>query len=608
MSPSLLRLPHHPPIRLKHFLILVTTFIVMIIVSVENIAVKKFEITATTTMKWWNNNTHNNNNKQQHPIIIITTNNKRHIDIKLPWKIGPRLNGRLFLTGAQITIPHQDSSNQVLIHIFAATNSLFSRESMNRKITRWKETGSRPLGLRRTLWTKFELQSLDLFSCRFFMDDDTRHPSSMLVVPAEMLHIDNLDRIAGDTTHIWQCDLSQIWTRELLLQKPLLEFEFILNIDTIMAQNPSLLDNVFNITNIIMNPIIETFTISTHTGSVGWGGPQNELSTSIFAPKQPLNLMLCVGGIDRGGEILLLPFINYHINLGVDLIVIGIHESPSSKYFLKLRTLVLPFIELGYVQLADSFIDKELEIYGERDAIKMQFYNSCLYYGKTRARYVATFDADEYFYVPFFKHDPLRSLAKVIEKIDLSQKTISHVGGKNNPSTYCPNWCYVSFQSFTTHGHNSTIRKVERTVGTGFFPLDYRFRERNSNWIWQKSIVQSAMAFSSGFHFPGTCLVEMTKDFKHNDKKIVLPKHSDELDTSQQQQSEFEMTQLVRGKHPCAIQATNETLLGSFRHYQGLFYTDSHEPDEIVDMVEDEFTEFAIEYRKLFDEIVIERV
>ena len=224
------------------------------------------------------------------------------------------------------------------------------------------------------------------------------------------------------------------------------------------------------------------FNIPKNTDFVGLAGPENELATN-FREQKPVDLTLCVGGISEIGVDFLAEFLQHHIRMGVDRFIIGIHSNPFVRNlpetYEKVRNLTLPLIKNGVVLLFPMIIPEEI-LQISRDILKMLFYEACLFHSKGTSIYIANWDVDE-FWMPVNKSWPtLKAVVKAFK-----------------PKPACPDWCFMSFPSYSVWQPANTYQTPLIDIKQIAETFQVR-KDEAPNYVWQKSVAKTKNAFNSG--------------------------------------------------------------------------------------------------------------
>ena len=224
------------------------------------------------------------------------------------------------------------------------------------------------------------------------------------------------------------------------------------------------------------------FNINRHTDSVGIMGPENELKLD-FRDQKLVDITLCIGGISAIGVRYLPEFIQHHIRMGVDRFIIGIHSNPFVRNlpetYEKVRNLTLPLIKNGVVLLFPMIIPEEI-LQISRDILKMLFYEACLFHSKGTSIYIANWDVDE-FWMPVNKSWPtLKAVVKAFK-----------------PKLACPDWCFMSFPSYSVWQPANTYQTPLIDIKQIAETFQVR-KDEAPNYVWQKSVAKTKNAFNSG--------------------------------------------------------------------------------------------------------------
>jgi len=233
--------------------------------------------------------------------------------------------------------------------------------------------------------------------------------------------------------------------------------------------------------------------IPVHSLAVGMGGPVNESPTGFIHRRNIVQL--CLPGLNEIGLKYIRDFIKHHLLVGVSSFVLGIHAPSDSTVFQRFRFELDWLIKQGVVSLMSVHIPLIEHISDSRDEMKMLFYQSCLYHGKATSPFTAIWDLDEY-WTPRASHELQMLNNSLIRALRTAQSTLSG----------CPEWCYITFPSYRLALFDFHKPESQGTVILTNRPfLDYKYRFVTLDYAYQKSIINSKMAYHAGFHMPGSC-------------------------------------------------------------------------------------------------------
>ena len=529
----------------------------------------------------------------------------------------PVWDGRFFFTGARVTILPRHAENlrpQAVVHVFALTKALFAHESAHHRFVRMKEfpdvaapdswqlPAPLPDKLRNTLLHPSELEALPL-ECHF---PTTTTTNDVEATPLRLIRSMHPDVVAGDTTHVWECALPPSLSTRASLDAL---YEHAMPLHVRVRLPP---------TTTTEPPELVAFDIPLHSGVTGMAGPDN-------APGRPppwrspgvANVTLCTGGVTHHALDLLVPWIRFHLDaLHIDHIVVGIQHARHSSSFTEMRAALEDVIMQGRVVVMPTHLDG---IDVERDSLKMQFLNTCLYHAKQTSEYVAVWDIDEFFFpapgLPLSFPDLVR--AKDAEFTKQAQD--------GNP-TACATWCYAAIASFTTAASGPT-EKWDESMRQGYLtmrksklahpyyaavPAVYPFRFRKHNWVWTKGVARSSRVYFAGFHNFGTCCGAL-RPFPSTTKKnrtaalsafpssIAGTNPDDDARLGVRFRPELRQCHLPYANEAktCALRTSPETF-GAMRHHLEIFYANAHDDNKVFDVVPDELAEFSMKNPELF--------
>ena len=301
------------------------------------------------------------------------------------------------------------------------------------------------------------------------------------------------------------------------------------------------------------------FNLDSESGAVGLAGPLHEPGFPAFHEQPTSRMTLCVGGVDVNGIQFLPEFIQYHLRIGVDRFVIGLHrEKKKSDPLVKaevaaIRSLLGALIESGHIVLQPMPVSTLQFASIERDTIKVLFYDTCLFHAKTiAAKYVGIWDMDEY----------------IVQTPKIAQNLPDALDRLISPAEDCPDWCFISFPSHSIWQQLETRvpKKDIRNVADVF---QIRQSAANMSYVWKKSVAKVKNAFNAGFHTFGSCLRNGRPRSYH---RIGPNKHG------------------PTPKDACAVHMAD---FATMHHYLGLFYGGhDHSKSFLPPFQPDEYSQF----------------
>lgn len=301
------------------------------------------------------------------------------------------------------------------------------------------------------------------------------------------------------------------------------------------------------------------FLIDGHHGSVGLAGPLNEPHFPPFVEHPGNRFTLCVGGVDMVGIPYLAEFLQYHLRIGIDRIVLGVHGARGNASVLSeveaIRKQFQPLLGNGALNLFPLPLTN-IE-FVQRDTLKLLFYHACLFHAKTiTSKYVGVWDLDEY----------------VVQSPTIDQSLPDMLDQFESPAKYCSDWCYVNLPAHLIwqETEHRVKRKDIKTVAKVF---TIRQAQTKVDYVWKKSIARTKNVFHVGFHTFGSCLKNGTLDLF---SAYIAPKHGNQV------------------RHNCVV---NIGPLATMHHYLGLFYG-GHENAKVFvpPFVDDEYATFINEH------------
>jgi len=196
------------------------------------------------------------------------------------------------------------------------------------------------------------------------------HPGSRVIAPCDFFPNANVDEQSGTSYYRVRCNLTGDAKWDL---KQTVNLRILVSSEAQSWLNTS-------------EPVVE-FHIRRLNDAVGFVGPENPLPTPFFE-HQPVDLILCVGGISETGMPFLPEFIQHHLRVGVDKFVVGLHGAQDSSLYRNTQELLWPLIEAGVIYLYPTETPPDFAAF-DRDAMKTLFYEGCLFHAKGQAEFVA---------------------------------------------------------------------------------------------------------------------------------------------------------------------------------------------------------------------------
>ncbi|CAB9507531.1 expressed unknown protein [Seminavis robusta] len=327
----------------------------------------------------------------------------------------------------------------------------------------------------------------------------------------------SLDKNTKRTHLIWRCNVSPFLTKSQLLTRSSVRVSVYTN-----PNNPHYPGHD--------RPIL-TVDVPTSTASVGHAGPtlffqgkqqqQRHSFLEQVAQKGPFGVVLCVAGIDLKALPFLPEFVQHHINVGVDHMVLGV-DNPSD--IAMIHDKLSYFVEdLGVVVLGT-----ESHVVENREVRKLRFYNQCLFHAKGMSEYVVNWDVDELWMPPLLlessrdnHHHPhgivgqSSSPSLPIEHDSVWSKSpyrktrslVDAIRSMRGSDGVCQEWCFQYFPSYTVQrmvAAEEEPHDKKNLMRQGFY--GFPMREHDLNYQWKKPVIRTRYAFQSSFHLGGSCI------------------------------------------------------------------------------------------------------
>jgi hypothetical protein len=239
---------------------------------------------------------------------------------------------------------------------------------------------------------------------------------------------------------------------------------------------------------------------------------------------------MCVPGIDSEPSRRLLSFLveylQHHLLLGIEHFHVGVRYDWSSGSMNHMLQGLKAFIDEGQVSVTSMTSDGMNDVYAtsgiafERDDCKVMFVNSCLYYAKGMADYVAVWDFDEYF-IPKPPHNSIMDVVRSLsEPFSLAPHTAATAVDARTAQLQ---WNGAAPGYATADGHalcyfllnSETLRSTEGEWMRAFESLRWIGEmyisepERHETLMnFKKSILPTKTIFYSGLHMPGACSLD----------------------------------------------------------------------------------------------------
>lgn len=450
---------------------------------------------------------------------------------------GAFANNSLYLQGIRLTTSYEASILDVHVDLFGFPGHLTRLETSQKKTMGCQRVTD---NFNETLWGREEIKGNVTLFCQLgsngirnasLQDGQEHNLMKMFFVPMVSLDV-NQDLAAP---FLWRCNITGIVNKPQLLNRigdiPVTGLES-LPVHIWMQQHH--LDTVTK---------VASFQIPLDTGAIGVGNPhvRGGLAESFFQqPPVPVGLCLAVHG--SGSLRYLSEFVQHHLNVGFSSILIGLQGPHDGDDLRKASYHLSSYIKEGVVALAHYSAPFGTII----DATKLQFYLPCLYHYKGLAKYVATWDVDEYWTPPEFLHadgrhkhphfkfdgglvestettasssvvnaslwytfppmvqkDPLWQASRYAESVSIAD-TINAIDRYYVGQGCVTSFCYHSFPSRLVF-FRSGLSDENRTYRIGH---DFHLRQGGYANTWMKSIVSTKYAHGLGFHHGGSCFFE----------------------------------------------------------------------------------------------------
>ena len=237
-------------------------------------------------------------------------------------------------------------------------------------------------------------------------------------------------------------------------------------------------------------------------------------------------LYMCVPGLESPPNKISLPlyleFVQHHLLLGVDHIVMGLTfawESPHMRLFQRIFKSYIDEGKVSFVSQTHDEIDLAYTVGGirwGRDNIKNIQVNMCSYFSKGSAEYVGVWDYDEH----FWPKGSFRSIPEVIAALESPRPLLPsdvHApgaqaaqvvqrwrGGRGLADSDGHPYCYISLDSCVTlyHQVHSSVNPERPWMGDRFAhgcePMPHSLG-------FKKSIRPTRTIFQGGLHMGGAC-------------------------------------------------------------------------------------------------------
>lgn len=293
-------------------------------------------------------------------------------------------NNSLFLQTIRLTKSHEVSVDDLHVDLFGFPGDL-TRVTDERKD--WLECQNITNGVNETLWGRNYVEENVTMFCQLGSETYQKHSPQklfrMFFVP--MYSLDpNQD---ASSPLLWRCNITETLNKTQLIR--LMGDPTRLSALTVHIWM-STRDDRSRIT------MIATFSIPLDTGAMGVSTvPTRSGAAKSYFHKPPVSIGLCVAVHTERPLRYLGQFVQHHLNVGFSSIVIGVQGAHDSHVLTEAKRLLARYIDQDAVAL--THYDGA---YGtQEDPAKLQFYLPCLYHYKGIAKYVATWDIDE-FWVP----------------------------------------------------------------------------------------------------------------------------------------------------------------------------------------------------------------
>jgi hypothetical protein len=443
----------------------------------------------------------------------LETVTKKATDVRIDRLPGAFANNQIYLQGARVSTTYDN--HDVHVDLFGFAGDWLTR-------SRWGGPKSQPECKKvhdpsdGTPMTYGDMQN----NVTFFLDrivySADREPSSDKI-PMSFIPIRSRDSNLKETNPIWRVNVTDYVQKSNLLSE--------------VSQNPKAsLKFCLWMKYHSQAPVqIATLGIPLNTAVEGMGGPQirgkgGSLSY-IHQPQVPVGL--CVA--TYGSKVLkyLPEFVQHHLNVGVGQIVIGVHGERYSSEIEAVQKLLAFFIHDGSVVLAHYGLPQ----FGcDADFMKMQFYNTCLYHNKGISKYSMTWDLDEYWTPPAaLENQPVRGHnmwsspeTSFLQGVT-SDTTWQRSNYSNSPSIgetlvaidnhyekhgcAAEEWCFHRFPSYNAYKSDEMWKRTEDEQ-TNVVGDDFRNRDPKVNNDYDKSVANTKVAQSAGYHLAASCLFD----------------------------------------------------------------------------------------------------
>ena len=438
------------------------------------------------------------------------------------FKTGFSLDGSLYILGARLTTSFNSGSNgNVSFDIFAHARDLTEQLKIDHP--------SRCTDTRNGNMTKLFYYEHAKSAKLYITFDGFGVQRPMNLIPTR-----SFDPNCNRNTLIWRASLHGIVSKRELLrhQASYLLVTVEIDVNTLPVSQDVTVSSIDPPSRMAL---VARVAVPVQHGAVGFGAPENTSPTPFLSTSRRARFVLCTGGIERNAVPFLPEFIRYHQLLGVDHVVLGLHNTTRDSAVHRIVSALLKHeIHAGTVVLAPYYMPGIT--CRNRDRSMAHFYNTCLYHAKAIAPLQGTWDLDEYFvpaasaaasistttatsssnfatalnrYIYTADSDGQIMLPGNIVRNQLQRrqsdsfiaKLVSRVKGAND----CTSWCYFVVPSYNTAraGYPNSDARI-RSYWNG---LDFPQRTHNASWIWQKPIVNTRTAHMVGFHMAGSCSI-----------------------------------------------------------------------------------------------------
>jgi Glycosyltransferase family 92 len=341
-------------------------------------------------------------------------------------------------------------------------------------------------------------------------------------------------------------------------------------------------------------------------------------------------------------------FIQHHVNVGVDQIMLGIKDVNDMDYF---QTNLSQFLEQGVLVLGSlhhpTIFDptivhpQEQGVKGQDNEImKLRFYNTCLYHAKSISEYLVIWDIDELWmppvdsyyeknmeekekeHPPHHHHHHNHSRKEQVKEKSLPHKSNKVLLWKSSPyhralslpaairlmrgKGGCTDWCYQTFPSYTVGRplllSSSLSSSSSSSLASGVTPTTTSNTTASSSTTTTTTTLPEWQGYY-GFTHRVTKLnhiwqkpIIRTK-YAHQAsfhlagscRRPLTPSRGDNDSIPKDEKDDDERYKRDFEDCPCFGQSTNA--LGTMHHYIDLFYNERS--DKIEDFpVLDEYTKY----------------